>query len=187
MGEIRACKPALLLVAVFGVCEEALALAQEKCQEKFGKIALQSASYYFDSFTHYYAKEMGERLPKKFWVFEDLVDPGQLATIKRQTNLWEEEIGHTLFKQGLTTTNRPVNLDPGYIELGKLILASTKDHAHRIYLRDGIFAETTLFYRDKAWQALPWTYADYQDAKNQEFFTECRNLLKRKLQALAQN
>ncbi len=184
MGEIRKCKPALLLIAAFGVSEEALALGRERAEQEFGPIAKESATYCFNDFTNYYAKEMGTELSKRFWVFERLVDPGELATIKRTTNAWEEEIGQKLFASGRAATPRPLNLDPGYIELGKLILASTKDHAHRIYLRDGIFAETTLMYTQKHWQALPWSYIDYQYPRNQEFFTECREYLKTRFQQL---
>ena len=184
MGAIRECKPVLLLIAAFGVSEEALALGRERAEREFGPIAKESATYSFNKFTDYYEKEMGVELPKRFWVFERLADPGELATIKRKTNLWEEEIGQKLLASGNVATSRPLNLDPGYIELGKLILASTKDHAHRIYLRDGIFAETTLMYTQKRWQALPWSYADYQDSQNQEFFTECREYLKARFQQL---
>ncbi|MDR3182709.1 MAG: DUF4416 family protein [Planctomycetaceae bacterium] len=58
-------------------------------------------------------------------------------------------------------------------------MASTKDHAHRIYLSQGIFAETTLIYTQKHWQALPWSYPDYQSGNCQTFLTQCRELLKR--------
>ncbi len=130
---------------------------------------------------------MGPALPKRFWVFENLIDPARLATIKRATNDWEAEIGARLQAEGRSDGPRPLNLDPGYIDLGKLILASTKDHAHRIYLRDGIFAETTLMYTQKSWRALPWSYSDYQDAKNQTFFTECREYLRERYRNLAAN
>jgi hypothetical protein len=70
-----------------------------------------------------------------------------------------------------------VNIDPGYITPAKLVLASTKDHAHRIYLRDGIFAEVTLVYRQRKWQPLEWTYPDYRRDDYQQFFTECREWL----------
>jgi hypothetical protein len=73
---------------------------------------------------------------------------------------------------------RPLNLDPGYITLAKLVLASTKDHAHRIYLSQGIYAEITLNYRAGSWQPLPWTYPDYRRSDFQEFFTNCREYLK---------
>ena len=182
MGAVREVQPVLLLVAAFGATDEALTLGKERVEKEFGTIAKESATYRFDDFTHYYAKEMGDALPKRFWVFQKLVDPGDLAAIKRLTNAWEEEIGAKLFAEGRAKTPRPLNLDPGYIELGKLILASTKDHAHRIYLRDGIFAETTLMYSQKAWRALPWSYADYKDPQNQAFFSECREYLKMRLQ-----
>lgn len=182
MGAIRTYKPVLLLIAAFGVSEEAIALGKERAEEEFGAIAMESPTYQFEDFTRYYDKEMGPALPKRFWVFEKLADPGKLADVKIQTNAWEKEIGAKLFQEQKVQTARPLNLDPGYIELGKLVLASTKDHAHRICLRDGIFAETTLMYAQKAWKALPWSYADYQDPKNQEFLSECRLYLKKRFQ-----
>lgn len=185
MGAIRECKPVLLLIAAFAASEEAMQRGKELAEREFGPIALESKTYRFDDFTPYYAKEMGEALPKRFWVFQNLIDPGVLADIKRQTNEWEAMIDKDLFINQRAATPRPLNLDPGYIELGKLILASTKDHAHRIYLRDGIFAETTLMYSKKDWQALPWSYADYQDKENQAFFTQCREYLKTRYQLLA--
>ena len=93
---------------------------------------------------------------------------GRLADIKRQTNAWEAEYAAL----GLHPEPRPLNLDPGYITLAKLVLASTKDHAHRIYLGDGIYAEVTLAYRDRRWQPLEWTYPDYRRDDYQQFFTD---------------
>lgn len=185
MGAIKEYKPVLLLIAAFGVTEEAIALGKARAEEEFGPIAMESPVYQFEDFTHYYEKEMGAALPKRFWIFERLVDPGRLPDVKLLTNEWEEQIGNELLTQGIVQTPRPLNLDPGYIELGKLILASTKDHAHRIYLRDGIYAETTLMYTQKRWKALPWSYADYQDEKNQEFFSECRKYLRKRFQDMA--
>ena len=72
----------------------------------------------------------------------------------------------------------PLNLDPGYVTLAKLVLASTKDHAHRIYLADCIYAEVTLSYRGGAWQPFEWTYPDYRRADFHVFFTRCRELLR---------
>lgn len=78
---------------------------------------------------------------------------------------------------GRHAESRPLNLDPGYLTPAKLVLASTKDHAHRIYLRDGIFAEVTLVYRKGKWQPLEWTYPDYRRDDYQQFFTRCRERL----------
>ena len=67
-----------------------------------------------------------------------------------------------------------MNIDPGYLTQAKLVLASTKDHAHRIYLDRGIFAEVTLFYKDRHWQHRDWTFPDYRRADYHAFFDECR-------------
>lgn len=75
---------------------------------------------------------------------------------------------------GLESPKRWVNIDPGYMSMTKLVLASTKNREHRLYLRDGIYAEVTLAFRDQAWRAMPWTYADYQRPDVLEFLTQAR-------------
>ena len=187
MGEIRFPEPVQLIIAAFAAEEEALAWGRERATEAFGPIWRESPTFRFNEFTDYYADEMGPVLLKRFWAFEQLVGMDRLAEIKVMTNSWEDDLARggadgtspVLSGGPARAVRRPLNLDPGYIDLGKLILASTKDHLHRIYLRDGIFAETTLYYSQKAWQKLPWTYPDYQSAGYQAFFTECRNRLRR--------
>ena len=76
---------------------------------------------------------------------------------------------------------RPLNLDPGYLTLGKLVLASTKDFAHRIYLSRGIYAEVTLYYRHGRWEHHQFTFADYRREDYQHFFSQCRDVLHRRL------
>ena len=70
-----------------------------------------------------------------------------------------------------------MNFDPGYITAAKLVLASTKDHAHRIYLQRGIYAEVTLAFRHRQWQPLDWTYPDYRREDYQQFFSQCRQMV----------
>jgi len=176
MGSIHSPKPVLLLMAVFSPDSSAFDWVRRRAEAKWGALALESETFPFETFTDYYAKTMGETLPKRLWAFERLIQPDRLPTIKRLTNDWEAE-----FKSFTTSSaDRPLNIDPGYIDLGKLILASTKDHAHRIYLSDGIFAETTLIYTQKQWKSLPWTYPDYQSTGYQTFLTQCREYLKSK-------
>ena len=161
-------------MAAFGSGDEAFSWSKERAEVAFGPLALESETFRFDRFTDYYAPTMGPVLPKRLWAFQRLINPSDLPRIKRLTNDWEEE-----FKSlHPTDVLRPLNLDPGYVDLGKLILASTKDHAHRIYLADGIFAETTLIFTQKQWKALPWSYADYQSEGYQAFLTRCREMLK---------
>jgi hypothetical protein len=116
---------------------------------------------------------MGQGLKKQFFAFERLVDPERLASVKRRTNEWEAEYAAL----GSHSEPRPLNLDPGYITSAKLVLASTKDHAHRLYLGEGIYAELTLSYRKRAWQPLEWTYPDYRRDDYQRFFSASREWL----------
>lgn len=187
MGEIRRPNPVLLIIAAFAAKEESLVWGRKRAEAEFGPIWRESPTFFFNEFTHYYDREMGPVLPKRFWAFENLIDMGRLAEIKVRTNGWEEErardpaarmtVSAEAADSSATSFRRPLNLDPGYIDLGKLILASTKDHRHRIYLRDGIFAETTLYFTQKEWRTLPWTYPDYQSEGYQRFFSECRDHL----------
>lgn len=80
--------------------------------------------------------------------------------------------------------SRPLNIDPGYISEAKLVLATTKDRDHRIYLSGGIFAEVTLHFRAKQWTSSRWTYPDYQREDFQAFFTKCRNLLRERIKKM---
>ena len=136
-----------------------------------------SPEWPFD-FTDYYELEMGENLRRRFVSFEKLIDPAELAGIKTTTNQIESRIA---YECGFDTNHRPVNLDPGYLTMAKLVLASTKDFTHRIYLRDGIYAESTLHYVDGKWMTWPWTYPDYASPRYHDFFNNVRERLRQKL------
>jgi len=172
MGQVQPPAPVLLVLAASSQYEEALEWARDRCAAEHGPIALVSNAFDFTE-TDYYAATMGSDLKKQFFSFERLVDPAALAEIKRQTNVWESEYAAL----GRHPELRPLNLDPGYLTPAKLVLASTKDHAHRIYLRDGIHAEVTLTYRQRHWQPMEWTYPDYRRADYRQFFTRCRERL----------
>jgi hypothetical protein len=121
---------------------------------------------------------MGTDLKRQFVSFAELFDPAQLPYLKRLTNDLENAVRRDL---ALPETRRPVNLDPGYMALSKLVLATTKDYSHRIYLREGIYAECTLRYHAGRWEPWPWTYPDYADTRYHPFFTRVRDGLKTKL------
>jgi hypothetical protein len=78
---------------------------------------------------------------------------------------------------------RPVNLDPGYLEQSKIVLASTKNFFHRILISRGIYAEVTLHYQGKRWNSFPWTFPDYDSEKYHPFFTALRENYRRQLSA----
>jgi hypothetical protein len=162
----------LLVLAAFSRHEAALAWARARAAETWGPPALESQAFDFHE-TDYYQPTMGPGLRKVFYAFAPPRDPAELADIKLLANAWEEEFARTAAQ----AEPRPLNLDPGYIGLGKLVLASTKDFAHRIYLSRGIYAEVTLFYRHHRWEHHPYTFADYRRADYQEFFSRCRDFL----------
>ncbi len=172
MGQIHAPAPVLLIIAASSRYDAALEWGRTRCVEKYGPTHSLSSPFDFTE-TDYYTATMGPGLKKQFFAFEQLIDPAELAGIKCRTNDWEAEYAAL----GRHAEPRPMNLDPGYITPAKLVLASTKDHAHRIYLREGIFAEVTLAYRQRHWQPLEWTYPDYRRDDYRRFFTECREWL----------
>lgn len=172
MGDIHPPAPVLFILAVSSRHGAALDWARERCAEQHGHVVWSSEPFDFTE-TDYYTATMGAGLKKQFLAFERLIDSADLASIKRETNDCEAEYAAS----GRHPEARPLNLDPGYLTPAKLVLASTKDHAHRIYLRDGIFAEVTLVFRHRKWQPLEWTYPDYRRDDYQGFFTQCREWL----------
>ena len=172
MARPRPTPPALLLAAVFSCHREAIAWVGQQMRLEWGEVGLTSPLFEHAE-TSYYASEMGQPILKQFLVIDRLWDPADLARCKLQANDWEA----TLASSGQFPQPRPVNIDPGYLTLGKLVLASAKDRAHRIYLRDGIYAEECLYYGG-GWQSRPWTYPDYQRPDFQQFFSQVRRRLK---------
>lgn len=176
MGDIHSPEPVLPIVAAFSRHDDALDWGLAKCESQFGPVALASDCFEFDA-TSYYEPTMGPGIRKCFWTFERLMDPGTLADLKLLSNEWEAEYART----HRHAEPRPLNLDPGYLTLAKLVLASTKDHTHRIYLGRGIYAEITLFYRRHRWEHHEWTFPDYRREDYQQFFTRCRNYLRARI------
>ncbi len=175
MGAITEPRPVLLIVAVFSRHQAGLDWAREKAKSHWGEIALTSQIFSFDD-TKYYEKTMGPELKKVFFAFERLIDPTELIDAKRLTNDWED---HFRDRNNFAEA-RPLNLDPGYVTEAKLVLATTKDRDHRLYLGRGIFAEVTLHYFRRSWTSHPWTYPDYQSAGYHEFLTGCREYLRKR-------
>jgi hypothetical protein len=173
MGEPTQHDPVLLILAAFSRHDDALEWGWRTASSQWGAVALSSDAFEFAA-TDYYSATMGCGLRKQFFAFGRLVHPGCLVDAKLQTNAWEVEYA----ERSQHPEPRPLNLDPGYLTLGKLVLASTKDYAHRIYLEKGIFAEITLNYRHHRWQPHEFTFPDYRRADYHAFFSRCRDYLK---------
>lgn len=158
MGNVQPIPEVRPLAGVLAADQDLLSRAEQALTEDFGPPACRSEAVSF-LHTPYYAAEMGEPLWRQFLVFERLRPAEELADWKLAANAMERGLG--LNARG----GRRVNLDPGYLAPGKLVLASTKNHEHRIYLRNGIYAEMTLRIRQHRFAAWPWTYPDYDAAR----------------------
>ncbi len=204
MGKIRKYNPVKLIIGFIYKDEAVFTKAKEKLRRKFGKIDFQSPALDFN-YTDYYEPEMGSGLKRRFISFGRLIPMQELYRIKLYTNRLENHglpsfrqshrleshglpsfrpQGHGLASCGqshrqsrrLENQGRLINIDPGYVDLAKLVLASTKDYAHRIYLRKGIFAEITLSYRGNSFSPNDWTYPDYRSAEYIGIFNQIRKL-----------
>lgn len=123
---------------------------------------------------------MGTGLLRTFVFFERLLDPEKLASVKNMTNLIEKRLSHA------TSGNRRINIDPGYITEAKVVLASTKDFSHRVYIGRNIYAEVTLQFREqgRTFVALEHTYPDFRRKDMIELFNRARGLLRTALKEI---
>jgi len=120
--------PVKLICGIIASEERFFKRAEERLVELYGSLDLASQIFEFD-FTDYYEEQMGQNLKRKFVSFDNLIFPESLGEIKIRTNALEEEIKEE-FKAG----KRIVNLDPGFLTASALIMATSKDFAHRIPL-----------------------------------------------------
>jgi hypothetical protein len=167
------------LPELFEECEETLA-------EEFGPVDLRGEIYEFDEMTEYYAKEFGAGLRKKMISVGRLIALEDLVVVKRRTNEIEDQMARRA-APGVPESPRVVNIDPGYLSLSKVVLATTKDNAHRLYMGRGIFEEVTLTFRRRSegYEPNPWTYKDYRDPARLEFFNRLRGVYGLQLRGLA--
>jgi len=176
MGTVRDPAPIKLIASLLAARPAALEAARAALAGRLGAIDYESELLPFDH-TDYYTTEMGTGLVRQIITFEPLVLPSDLPAVKLATN----EIEQSMAEGG----RRTANIDPGYVSLAKLVLATTKDHAHRLYLGQGIFGEVTLTYQGGRYRPWPWTYPDYAGEQYCRLFGEIRERYRAQLRALA--
>lgn len=172
MWEIREPQPVKLIVGILAADEACLAAGVESIEEQFGETDMLSEVWRFTQ-TQYYKDEMGGCVLRQFASIDKLIDPGELAGIKHRANEMEMELASRLGGK----LPRPVNLDPGFIEPSKLVLASTKNFAHRIYIGQSMYAEVTLSFCKGKWQGYMYTFPDYKEERYHEFLSCVRERL----------
>lgn len=175
MGTARGPAPVKLVASLLTGDTTLLASVLDSLEALYGPIEFRTGWLPFDH-ADYYAAEFGPRLQRCFVTFQDLVDAEDLPAIKLQTN----ELEATLAEGDL----RRANVDPGYVSLGKLVLASTKDHAHRLYLGMGVYGEVTLTFQQGRFRPWPWTYPDYASDAYCAIFDRIREGYKAQLRVL---
>lgn len=171
MGIPKKPRDVKLIIGMLAKNKKLFKIVEEFFITAFGEIDYRSSIILFEH-TDYYKKEMGRPLYRQFISFKKLVHPQQIARIKLITNAIEKKFS-VKKSAGL---KRQINIDPGYVSDSKLILATTKDYYHRIYLNNGIYAEVTLYWKKKSFQAFEWTYPDYRSKAYIEIMNFIRNI-----------
>lgn len=188
MGDVHQPTPVNLICAVLAAREEWLDAATERLEAALGPMDLVSETWPW-TFSSYYEAEMGAPLLRRICSLRELAAPDAIIEVKLRTNKIEKELAQSLAGGPApgAMPPRPVNVDPGYVALSKMVLATTKDYAHRLYLGRGIYAECTLRWRRGAFQPYEWTYPDYATDEYRAFFAQVRALYADKLRAAGQH
>ncbi len=178
MGNVHQPLPVKLFIgmlspepALFDACAHIL-------KKAYGPLESESAVLPWDK-TDYYRDEMGPSLLRKFLFFAQVIDPGELPLIKNYTNTLEKQY---VVSDGVHALRR-INLDPGYVTEAKVVLATTKDFAHRVYIGNGMYAEVTLRFdaKKRSFEPQEHTYPDYRTREYLELFNEVRKKLRTSL------
>ncbi|MFH1847482.1 MAG: DUF4416 family protein [Candidatus Omnitrophota bacterium] len=168
MGDIERQRKVKLIASIIFRDEECLNYAQRELKRCYGRIEpLLEKVLPFD-YTDYYENEFGKPLKRKLICFEKLIAKDGIYKIKLAANRIE---------RGAKKHNkRQVNIDPGYVTEAKLVLLTTKNYTHRIYLAGGIFCEVTLFFQNNTFNPWKWTYPDYGSKELISYFNKVREV-----------
>ena len=166
MGKPKKAKKVKLIIGILAKDKKLFDSIEEFFLKDFGEIDYRSPDIPF-SCTDYYKDEMGAPLKKRFLSFKKLIAPERLPDIKIKTNNIEEKFSK---KQ-----KRQINIDPGYVSDSKLVLATTKNYFHRIYLNKGIYAEVTLRWKKGSFHPFDWTYPDYKSGEYIDLLNHVRS------------
>jgi hypothetical protein len=181
MGIIRNPIPAKLFTGMLSPEPALLDECAGLLSAAYGPIDYESDVMPWDT-TDYYQDEMGSVIYRKFVFFKELIDPGALAAVKKISHGIEERYSLNI-PSGI---RRRINLDPGYVTEAKVVLASTKDFSHRVYIGENIYAEVTLRYssKERSFTACDHTFFDFRTETYRLLFNRARDLLRKQLKQL---
>lgn len=179
MGIPKEPRPVKYFVALLSNQEDLLLSIERELTPFLGSV--ESASEMLSwTVSDYYEREMGARLRRRFVSFASLASPERLPEFKLRAN--EIEARHVWQFGG--GRGRKINIDPGYIDAGKIVLASTKNASHRLYLGGGIYGETTLLYESGVYRHCVSTYQDYLWPQTLSFFSAARSIYLKQLREM---
>ncbi|MDA7979423.1 MAG: DUF4416 family protein [Pirellulales bacterium] len=182
MAEAQAAEPVKLLVAVLMRREIAqdMSVWQElisKLVEHWGECDTQGRDHAFD-LTNYYEGEMGTDLVRRLLAFKRLFPPEQIGMAKHICNTMEDGFAAT---HADGTRRRRFNLDIGYLDHAKLVLASMKVAGQKIYLGNGVYADPIARYEGGYYRPFPWSFPDFRDGRYGDELNAIRSTYLRQL------
>jgi hypothetical protein len=182
MGDIRHPLPVKLFFGMLTPERSLFDACAEILSTEYGPLDYQSEIWPWDK-TDYYRAEMGTGIWRKFIFCRQLIEPAAFPAIKHFTNTLE----HAFILPGGGSLRRRINIDPGYVTEAKIVLATTKDFSHRIYIGSDIYAEVTLRYqvRERRFAPMDYTYPDYRSDNYIIMFNKARELLRKALHTTA--
>lgn len=153
------------IVSIIYSSLDALAESLKALERKFGPVQYETLEIDCNK-TEMYTEEMGSELLRRFFSFERLAERGWLVEMKKichkiEPNFADQTAGYDF---------RTVNIDPGILTPSNLTMASHRELNHRVYLKDGVYAELALIYARGQFRRLPWTNPDYCQGEAIEFF-----------------
>jgi hypothetical protein len=172
MAEASPVTPVKLFIVTLHRNPEVFDQALNRLMAHWGQTDFVSESFPFHE-TNYYEQEMGAGLERRFISLERLIPPDQIVDVKLQTNRLEQEFA--------SNSSRTINLDPGYLDHYKLVLASAKFGGQKIYMRDGIYADMTLVMYKGKWEFFAWGFPDFKSGKYDRVLSKIRDLYKAQL------
>jgi hypothetical protein len=170
MGDPAKPRPVTLFVRMLSGEISLLDALQARLRERFGPLLHRSEDLPWN-YTDYYAEELGQAIVRRFLFFRNRIQPDEIAGIKRATNEIERDYVRAKGERML----RRINLDPGYLDAARVVLATTKDYSHRIYLGGGICAEVTLIYVQGSYRPQAHAYPDYRTPETLALFNRVRS------------
>jgi hypothetical protein len=165
MADMSTPEPVKYFVAILWADAATLPDACVRLVERFGPIDFEGPDREFD-LTNYYEKEMGAVLARRLIGFEPLRNPEELVEAKLTCNTIEKALA--------SPQGRRVNLDIGYLDHNKIVLASVKAAGQKIYLTKGIYADLIARYAQGRYQPFAWTFPDFKDGRYDAELAELR-------------